>query len=125
MMDRDPRAALLRIIGVFCDFWSSDPGTMGLLHAAGAGDPEFEASVRERNERRREVLSVIVRRLAQGRRLTPKALSNLVDVLFALTSFAFFSQLTAAKRSTEVVRRMIQEIAIDAVKRALEQSAKS
>jgi AcrR family transcriptional regulator len=125
MMDPDPRAALLRIIGIFCDFWSSDPGTMGLLHAAGAGDPEFEASVRERNERRREVLSVIVRRLAQGRRLTPKALSNLVDVLFALTSFAFFSQLTAAKRSTEAVRRMIQEIAIDAVKRALEQSAKS
>jgi hypothetical protein len=123
-MDPDPRAALLRIIGVFCDFWSSDPGTIGVLHAAGASDPEFEASVLERNERRRDVLSVIVRRLAGGRRLTPKALSNLVDVLFALTSFAFFSQVTAGKRSTAAVRRIIQEIAIDAVKRALEPSAK-
>jgi AcrR family transcriptional regulator len=124
MDDSDPRAALLRIIGIFCDFWSSDPGTIGVLHAAGASDPEFEASVLERNERRRDVLSVIVRRLAGGRRLTPKALSNLVDVLFALTSFAFFSQVTAGKRSTAAVRRIIQEIAIDAVKRALEPSAK-
>jgi hypothetical protein len=115
---------LLRIIGIFCDFWSSDPGTIGVLHAAGASDPEFEASVLERNERRRDVLSVIVRRLAGGRRLTPKALSNLVDVLFALTSFAFFSQVTAGKRRTAAVRRIIQEIAIDAVKRALEPSAK-
>jgi AcrR family transcriptional regulator len=123
MEDRDPRSALLRIIGIFCDFWSSDPGTMGLLHAAGANDPEFDASVRERNERRREILSVIVRRLAEGRRLTPKALGNLVDVLFALTSFAFFSQLTAGKRSAAAACTMIQEIAIDAVKRALQQSA--
>jgi AcrR family transcriptional regulator len=124
MNDSDPRAALLRIIGIFCDFWSSDPGTIGLLHAAGASDPEFEASVLERNERRRDVLSVIVRRLAGGRRLTPKALSNLIDVLFALTSFAFFSQVTAGKRTTAAVRQIIQEIAIDAVKRALEPSAK-
>jgi hypothetical protein len=35
----------------FCDLWSFDPGALGLLHAAGANDPEFEASVRERNER--------------------------------------------------------------------------
>jgi AcrR family transcriptional regulator len=124
MQDPDPQAALLRIIGIFCEFWSSDPGTMRLLHAAGASDPEFAASVYERNERRRQVLSAIVGRLAQGRRLTPKAISNLVDVLFALTSFAFFSQLQADKRTTEGVCRMIRDIAMDAVERAVEQPAK-
>jgi AcrR family transcriptional regulator len=119
----DPRAALLRIIGIFCDFWSSDPATMSRLHASGGSDPEFAASLHERNERRREVLSVVVRRLAEGRRVAPKALSNLVDILFALTSFAFFAQLTAEKRSSGAVCRMIQEIATDAVKRVLEPSA--
>jgi len=124
MQDPDPQAALLRIIGIFCDFWSSDPGTMRLLHAAGASDAEFAESVHERNERRRSVLSAIVRRLAAGRAPPPKALGNLVDVLFALTSFAFFGQLTAGKRSAEAARRMIEEMAMDAVTRALQRSEK-
>jgi len=124
MQDPDPQAALLRIIGIFCDFWSSDPGTMRLLHAAGASDAEFAESVHERNERRRSVLSAIVRRLAAGRAPPPKALGNLVDVLFALTSFAFFWQLTAGKRSAEAARRMIEEMAMDAVTRALQRSEK-
>ena len=124
MQDPDPQAALLRIIGIFCDFWSSDPGTMRLLHAAGASDAEFAESVHERNERRRSVLSAIVRRFAAGRAPPPKALGNLVDVLFALTSFAFFGQLTAGKRSAEAARRMIEEMAMDAVTRALQRSEK-
>ena len=125
MQDPDPQAALRRIIGIFCDFWSSDPGTMRLLHAAGASDAEFAENVHERNERRRSVLSAIVRRLAAaGRAPPPKALGNLVDVLFALTSFAFFWQLTAGKRSAEAARRMIEEMAMDAVTRALQRSEK-
>jgi AcrR family transcriptional regulator len=123
MQDPDPRAALRRVIGIFCDFWSSDPGTMRLLHAAGASDAEFAESVHERNERRRSVLSAIVRRLVAGR-APAKALGNLVDVLFALTSFAFFWQLTAGKCSTETACRIIEEIAMDAVTRALQQSEK-
>src|SRR6516162_7303231 len=123
MQDPDPQAALRRIIAIFCDFWSSDPGTMRLLHAAGASDAEFADSVHERNERRRSVLSVIVHRLAAGR-APPKALGNLVDVLFALTSFAFFWQLTAGKRTAEAARRMIEEMAMDAVNRALRRSGK-
>jgi AcrR family transcriptional regulator len=124
MQDPDPQGALRRIIGIFCDFWSSDPGTMRLLHAAGASDAEFAESVHERNERRRSVLSVIVRRIAAGRAPPPKALGNLVDVLFALTSFAFFWQLTAGKRTAEAARRMIDEMAMDAVTRALQRFEK-
>jgi hypothetical protein len=115
---------LRRIIGIFCDFWNSDPGTMRLLHAAGASDAEFAESVHERNERRRSVLSAVVRRLAEGRALPPKALGNLVDALFALTSFAFFWQLTAGKRTAEAARKMIEEMATDAVNRALRRSEK-
>jgi AcrR family transcriptional regulator len=124
IQDPDPQAALRRIIGIFCDFWNSDPGTMRLLHAAGASDAEFAESVHERNERRRSVLSAVVRRLAEGRALPPKALGNLVDALFALTSFAFFWQLTAGKRTAEAARKMIEEMATDAVNRALRRSEK-
>ena len=112
----DPQAALLRIVEVFCDFWSFDPRTLGLLHAAGASDPEIKASVHERLERRRRVLSVLVRRVAKAP-ANAKALGDLVDVLFALTSFEFFSQLTAPGRSDKAACKLIQDLAMDALRR--------
>ena len=118
MAGSDPQAGLRQIIAIFCDFWSFDPRALGLLHAAGANDPEFEASVRDRNERRRRLLSVLVRRMADGRQLRPKTIGDLVDVLFALTSFPFFSQLTAAGRSAEAACQLIQDLAASAVRRA-------
>ena len=120
MADSDPQAGLLRVIAIFCDFWSFGCDALGPLHAAGASDPEFGASVRERNERRRRLLSVLVRRMAEGRKLRPKALGDLIDVLFALTSFQFFSQLTARGRTAEAACGLIQELATDAVRRALQ-----
>jgi hypothetical protein len=105
---------LLQVIAIFCDFWSFDPGALGLLHAAGANDPEFEASVHER----KRLLSVLVGRMAEDRQLRPKTIGDLVDVLFALTSFPFFSQLTATGRSAEAACQLIQELALDAVRRA-------
>src|SRR5262249_42777928 len=88
-------------------------------HAAGASDPEFGTSVRERNERRRRSLSVLVRRMAKDPKLLPKALGDLIDVLLALTSFPFFSQLTAGGRTAEAACGLIQGLARDAVRRAM------
>jgi AcrR family transcriptional regulator len=145
MAGSDPNAGLVEIIGIFCDFWSFDPGTLGQLHAAGASDPEFDVSVRERNERRRHLLAVLVDRMAEGgkpRSKTPgdktpgdkthgdkthgekargeKARRDLVDVLFALTSLPFFSQLTAGKRTHDAACHLIQVLASDAVRRTLD-----
>ncbi len=120
MAGSDPQAGLLRVIAIFCDFWSFGCDALGPLHAAGASDPEFGASVRERNERRRRLLSVLVRRMAEGRKLRPKALGDLIDVLFALTSFQFFSQLTARGRTAEAACGLIQGLATDAVRQALQ-----
>jgi AcrR family transcriptional regulator len=118
--DPDPHAALARIITIFCEFWSFDPGALGLLHAVGSSNPEFAESVNARNERRRKLLSGVVRRIAEDNALRQKAQSDLVDILFALTSFPFFSQLTAAGRTTDAACRMIQDLAQDAVRRASE-----
>jgi AcrR family transcriptional regulator len=120
MAGSDPQAGLLRVIAIFCDFWSFGCDALGPLHAAGASDPEFGASVRERNERRRRLLSVLVRRMAEGRKLRPKALGDLIDVVFALTSFQFFSQLTARGRTAEAACGLIQGLATDAVRQALQ-----
>jgi AcrR family transcriptional regulator len=119
MATTDPHAGLLQVISIFCDFWSYDPGALGRLHAAGASDPEFDASVRERNERRRRLLSVLVGRMAEGTHLRPKALGDLVDVLFALTSFPFLSQLTAGARTVNAACGLIQGLAMDAVRRTM------
>ena len=121
MAGSDPQAGLLRVIAIFCDFWSFGCDVLGPLHAAGASDPEFGTSVRERNERRRRLLSVLVRRMAKDRKLRPKALGDLIDVLFALTSFSFFSQLTAGGRTAEAACGLIQGLARDAVRRAMKE----
>jgi AcrR family transcriptional regulator len=110
----DPRAALRQTIAIFCDFWSFDAGALGLLHAAGSSDQEFAVSVSERNERRRRLLATIIRRME----LRPKIQRDLVDVLFALTSFPFFAQLTTTGRSAEAAGGLIQALASDAVRRA-------
>src|SRR5262249_19803008 len=117
----DSAARIVAGLAIFCDFWSFGSHALGPLHAAGASDPEFGASVRERNERRRRLLSVLVRRMAKDRKLRPKALGDLIDVLFALTSFPFFSQLTAAGRGADGACSLIQGLATDAVRRAIKQ----
>jgi len=121
MAGSDPQAGLRQVIAIFCDFWSFGCDALGPLHAAGASDPEFGTSVRERNERRRRLLSVLVRRMAKDRKLRPKALGDLIDVLFALTSFPFFSQLTAQGRSAEAACSLIQGLATDAVWRSMKE----
>jgi AcrR family transcriptional regulator len=119
MAGSDPQAGLLEVISIFCDFWSFGSDALGPLHAAGASNPEFGASMHERNERRRRLLSLLVRRMTADRKLRPRALDELIDVLFALTSFPFFSQLTAQGRSTQAACDLIQALATDAVQRAL------
>ena len=130
MTDPDPHAALARIITIFCAFWSFDPGALGLLHAVGSSNPEFAESVNARNERRRKLLLGLVRRIAEDTPLRhaplrPKAQRDLVDILFALTSFAFFAQLTTGGRSADAACRMVLELAQDAVRRAVGEKGQS
>src|ERR671930_2519666 len=60
----DARAALDRVIDIFCAFWNRDPA-VGRLHDAIANDPEFGQALIERNERRRKLLGLLVGRMAE------------------------------------------------------------
>jgi hypothetical protein len=65
------------------------------------------------------LLSVLVERMIDDREKRSVAVADLVDVLFALTSLAFFWELTAGGRKIESTCRLIQALAADAVRRAL------
>jgi len=106
----DPRVALDGLIDVFARFWSSDRLVLRRLRAMAALDPELDEVLGERNEGRRQGLRVIVSRLEShgGKR---KATSDLVDTLFALTSFENFDVLAGAERTPEQVAPLVKRAA--------------
>ncbi|QQN63326.1 TetR/AcrR family transcriptional regulator [Bradyrhizobium diazoefficiens] len=112
----DPRAALDRVVAIFCAFWSHDPAIGGLNQAV-ATDPEFGDSLVERNERRRELLTALVSRIA-GKPAAKHAVQDAVDLIFVLTSYPSFAALSP-QRSSQEVCRLLQaacHAAVDRVK---------
>jgi AcrR family transcriptional regulator len=117
MAEPDPHRALERLIAVFSEFWSFDQGTIAGLHGVGSSDAEFEEAIRARNERRRRILSVLVGRMAARGDIRADAAADLTDLLFVLTSFSVFAELSRG-RSNDAARSLVQSTAADAVKRA-------
>jgi AcrR family transcriptional regulator len=119
MANSDAHAALCQIVVIFCGFWSGAPGALARLQGVATGDAELAAGLHARNERRRELLAVLVERMGRGRPMRSGTAVEVVDTLFALTSFAFFSELTASGRSASAACKLIQGLAGDVVGRAL------
>jgi AcrR family transcriptional regulator len=118
MATADPSAGLRRLIDIFCDFWSFDRDALAYLHGAGTNDSELAEGIRARNERRRRALSVLVNRMADRKEIRAAARKDLVDTLFALTSFQVFADLATAGRSTKAAGTLVQSMAADALRRA-------
>lgn len=110
----DPRAALDRVVAIFCTFWSNDPAIGGLNQAV-ATDPEFGDSLVERNERRRELLTALVSRIVE-KPAAKHTVRDAVDMIFVLTSYPTFAALSP-QRSTEEVCRLLQTACHAAVDR--------
>ncbi len=111
---RQPDAldALDEYITVFSRFWQSDRLVTRRLRALSALDPDFEQVVRARDERRREGLSVIVRRLVEKYgRPAPEAVDEMVNILFTLLSFECFDTLAGPTRDIEEVSPVVQRLA--------------
>ncbi|SRR5579883_682838 len=104
--DPDPRAGLDRVIEIFCDFWSFDP-SVGRLHRI--ADPEFAEAVAARNERRRKAIAALVQRMSPEP-AGENATRDLVDLLFALTSYAMFNLLLVNGRSAAEAKTLIKGI---------------
>jgi len=87
----DPRAALDLLVEIFCAFWSSDPAV----------------------ERRRRTIDVLIRRIA-GKIASARARQDVVDMIFALTSFSMFAML-GQNRSAGDVCKLIKAACRDAL----------
>lgn len=115
--EADIEVALRRFVSVFCRFWSGhgSPGTlMPKFGALARLDPEIAASLRLRTERRRQGLTVLVKRLLPD---APKPNLELVDVLFALTGFEMFEALSARNRSAAAAEALMQDLVQQTVRR--------
>ena len=114
MVMPNPHAGLDQLIGIFCKFWNRDPA-VGRLHDAMAIDPEFAEALLERNERRRQVIDVLIGRIMQGK-ASASSRRDAVDLIFALTSFAVFRML-GAQRSPDAVGFLIKAAYKDVIDR--------
>ena len=117
MAEKDPRVALRKVVAIFCDFWYFNRRMLGQIIGAGVADPRLELAMRARNERRRKVLTFILKRLEGADRAPPEAFDEVVDVLFVLTSHAVFSGLADKGRGVEAVCRLVQDLAMRALDR--------
>jgi len=113
----DPHQALALVVERFCAFWEAGRQTHRRLQAARAVDPDLDEALRERNERRRRLLGVIVDRLAQRGAVRSEAAPDLVDVLHVLTGLHVFADL-AERRSAETAHQLIWQMADSALRRA-------
>lgn len=99
----DPRAALAEIVTAFCDFWCSHDAFAAIL-AAAVFDAELGAALQARDQRRRDLLGVLVDRT--GRAEAP-ARADVVDQLCMLTSFSTFASLAAPARDRDRVLALL------------------
>jgi AcrR family transcriptional regulator len=112
LAEADFDQALRQFVSLFCAFWARHGDVFSQIHANAVLDEEIAASLRERSERRRAVLRSLVGRLNLGKRQ-----SELVDLLFGVTSFELHQMLCRAGRSSSTVESLMQRMALDAVSR--------
>jgi len=95
----DPREALRGFVVTFGRFWAADRTVMRRLRALAALDPDVGAVIAGRDERRREGLQVLTRRLADaGLVPAPADEQQAVRSLLTLTSFETFDVLAGPDR---------------------------
>jgi hypothetical protein len=95
----DPWRGLDLFVEIFCAFWNFEPA-VGQLQDAMAIDREFGQALVDRTERRRSTIRSIVQRLhpRQPRRRE----SDMVDLIFALTTYATFKSLSNKRKPSAV-----------------------
>ena len=110
LADTDAMSSLRGIVAVFCRFWASHDRALAKLAGMTKLDRDIAASLKQRTERRRGVLTVSVKRLPGVREA-----DDLVDILFALTTFETFEALSVRQRSAAAVEALIWRLVEDSV----------
>ncbi|HZQ40616.1 MAG TPA: TetR/AcrR family transcriptional regulator [Rhizomicrobium sp.] len=120
----DPREGVRQVVEIFCDFWSLDHEAMTGLQGMGGTDTEFATAISARNERRRRIFGALLTRLAEQGGIDAEALTELRDMLFAITSLAFFAEL-ARSGGAEKAAAQVKWLAAQVIGRGGHASFKS
>ncbi len=111
LTDADAMSSLRGVVAVFCRFWASHDRALAKLAGMTKLDRDIAASLKQRTERRRGVLTVLVKRLPHVREP-----ADLVDILFTLTSFETFEALSVRQRGAAAVEALIWQLVEDSVR---------
>ena len=112
--EAEPDKALRRFVSVFCRFWTAHATMLPKFSAMTKLNDEVAASLLARSERRRHALTVLVGRLTAD---DDAKNVDLVDLLFALTSFEMFAALSVRNRSAASVEALVQDLVEQSVTR--------
>jgi AcrR family transcriptional regulator len=112
--EADPDKAIRRFVTVFCRFWTAHATMLPKFSAVTKLDDEVAASLHARSERRRHALTLLLSRF--GADDDSKSV-DLVDLLFALTSFEMFAALSVRNRSAASVEALVQDLVEQTMKR--------
>jgi AcrR family transcriptional regulator len=107
----DQGAAVSALVRAFFGFWATDRLVQRRARAFALLDPEIEAGVRARDERRRQICRTVMTRLAGKDGAAPLGLDDSVDLLFMLTSFETFDVLATEQRPFEAAVSLVQRLA--------------
>jgi AcrR family transcriptional regulator len=109
----DPLEAMDAFVAIFGKFWTDSLSVHTGLRAAAMQDPELAATMIQRNERRRQGLTVLVKRIGERHEL-PLSRDETVNALFVLLSFDGFHAMAGADRTPKQVvpsmRRLVRQI---------------
>jgi len=112
MSHPEPLGALDALIEVFLSFWSAERLVTRRIRGMAALDSDFEKSIRGRDERRRQLLRMVLGRTAEKHaKPSVESFDETVDILYALTSFATFDTLAGEKGTGPDVAALVQRLA--------------
>jgi AcrR family transcriptional regulator len=111
--ERDPHAALDKLVSVFVGFWSSDRVVIRRLRAMAALDPEIRQGIESRDARRHHIAREILKRIAEAakKKYDDECLRATADVLAMLTGFAPYDALANAGHSDQEIIAIIARLA--------------
>ena len=114
----DPLESLADVVVAFARFWEAGRPWIRRVRALGVLDPDLGDAVEARNARRREVVRVLVERLAQRYgRPASKERTQAEELLYTLTSFETFDSLAGPNRKLAEVAAEVLFLARAAVGR--------
>jgi AcrR family transcriptional regulator len=107
--ERDVLAAFDAFVALFGRFWTDNRRVHYRLRSAAMDDADLSAGIQARNERRRQGLAELVRRLEPSVR-SPLPAPELLNVLFVLLSFQTFDALAGEGRTPNDVTPLVQRL---------------